>query len=88
LKACFDFLRSIKACFILKCQDHSRLSYGAASASIRYPIARLLIESVVVSADAVSIAWRDAGRAELAREVRPDGIGAELLELEAEGADA
>ena len=51
-------------------------------------IARLLIESVVVSADAVSIALRDAGWAELAREMRPDGIGAELLALEAEGADA
>ena len=51
-------------------------------------IARLLIESVVVSADAVSIAWRDAGWAELAREMRPDGIGAELLELASEGADA
>ncbi len=51
-------------------------------------IARLLIESVVVSAAAVSIAWRDAGWAELARDLRPGGIGAELLELEAEGADA
>ena len=51
-------------------------------------IARLLVESVVVSADAVCIAWRDAGWAELAREMRPGGIGAELLELEAEGADA
>lgn len=51
-------------------------------------IARLRIESVVVSADAVSIARRDAGWAELAREMRPDGIGAELLELEAEGVDA
>ena len=51
-------------------------------------IGRLLIESLVVSADAVSIAWRDAGWAELAREMRPDGIGAELLELEAEGAAA
>ncbi|HQY71165.1 MAG TPA: recombinase family protein [Pseudomonadales bacterium] len=49
-------------------------------------IARLLIESVVVSEQAVSIVWRDAGWAELAREMRPDGIGAELLELEAEGA--
>ncbi|MCG3187358.1 MAG: hypothetical protein IOMNBAOH_01969 [Rhodocyclaceae bacterium] len=51
-------------------------------------IARLLIESVVVSQEAVSIVWRDAGWAELAREMRPDGIGAELRELEAEGADA
>ncbi len=51
-------------------------------------IARLLIEAVVVSADAVSIAWRDAGWAELAREMHPGCIGAELLELEAEGADA
>jgi DNA invertase Pin-like site-specific DNA recombinase len=51
-------------------------------------IARLLIESVVVSEQAVSIVWRDAGWAELARELRPGGIGAELLELEAQGADA
>jgi hypothetical protein len=51
-------------------------------------IARLLIESVVVSQEAVSIVWRDAGWAELARELRLDGIGAELLELEAQGADA
>jgi DNA invertase Pin-like site-specific DNA recombinase len=51
-------------------------------------IARLLIESVVVNQEAVSIVWRDAGWAELARELRPDGIGAELLELEAQGADA
>lgn len=51
-------------------------------------IARLLIESVVVSEQAVSIIWRDAGWAELARELRPDGIGAELRELEAEGAVA
>ena len=52
------------------------------------PIARFLIESVVVSEQAVSIVRRDAGWAGLARERRPDGIGAELLELEAEGADA
>ncbi|MEK0086133.1 recombinase family protein [Benzoatithermus flavus] len=51
-------------------------------------ITRLLIESVVVSQEAVSIVWRDAGWAELAREMRPDGIGAELRELEAEGAAA
>jgi len=51
-------------------------------------IARLLIESVVVSEQAVSIVWRDAGWVELAREMRPDGIGAELQELEAEGAGA
>lgn len=51
-------------------------------------IARLLIESVVVSEQAVSIVWRDAGWADLARELRPDGIGAELLETEAEGAAA
>ena len=51
-------------------------------------IARLLIESVVVSEQAVSIVWRDAGWADLARELRPDGIGAELRELEAEGAAA
>ncbi len=51
-------------------------------------IARLLIESVVVSEQAVSIVWCDAGWGELAREMRPDGIGAELQELEAEGADA
>lgn len=49
-------------------------------------IARLLIASVVVSEQAVSIVWRDAGWLDLARELRPDGIGAELLELEAEGA--
>lgn len=51
-------------------------------------ITRLLIDSVVVSESAVSIVWRDAGWADLARERRPDGIGAELLELEAEGAGA
>lgn len=51
-------------------------------------IARLLIESVVVSEQAVSIAWRDAGWADLAQELCPDGIGAELRELEAEGAAA
>ena len=51
-------------------------------------ITRLLIESVVVSEQAVSIVWRDAGWADLARELRPDGIGAELRELEAEGAVA
>lgn len=51
-------------------------------------IARLLIESVVVSEQAVSIIWRDAGRADLAREMRQDGIGAELRDLEAEGAVA
>jgi hypothetical protein len=51
-------------------------------------IARLLIESVVVSQEAVSIVWRDAGWAELARELRPDDIGAELLELQAQGAYA
>jgi hypothetical protein len=38
-------------------------------------IARLPIESVVVSQEAVSIVWRGAGGAELARELRPDGIG-------------
>lgn len=51
-------------------------------------IARLLIETVVVSAHAVSIVWRGAGWAELARELRPDGIGAERREPEAEGAAA
>lgn len=51
-------------------------------------IARLPIESVVVGEQAVSIIWRDAGWADLARELRPDGIGAELRELEGEGAVA
>jgi site-specific DNA recombinase len=51
-------------------------------------VTRLLIESVVVSEQAVSFVWRDAGWAGLAREQRPDGIGAELRELEAEGAAA
>ncbi len=51
-------------------------------------IARRLIESAVVGRQAVSIVWCDAGWAELARELRPDGIGAELQELEAEGAGA
>lgn len=51
-------------------------------------IARMLIESVVGSEQAVSIVWRDAGWADLARELRPDGIGAELRELVAEGAVA
>lgn len=51
-------------------------------------IARLLIESVVVGEQAVPIVWRDAGWADLARELLPDGIGAELRELDTEGAAA
>lgn len=54
----------------------------------RQRIARLLIESVVVSEQAVSVVWRDAGWADLARELRPDGIGAERRALEAERAVA
>lgn len=45
-------------------------------------IAQLLIKRVVVGAEAVSIVWHDAGWAELATELRPGGIGAELRELE------
>ncbi len=45
-------------------------------------IAQLLIKKVVVSAEAVSIVWHDAGWAELATELRPGSIGAELRELE------
>lgn len=48
----------------------------------------MLIESVVVSEQAVTIVWRDARWGDLAQELRPDGIGAELLELEVEGAAA
>jgi hypothetical protein len=45
-------------------------------------IAQLLIKKVVVGAQAVSIVWHDAGWAELATELRPGSIGAELRELE------
>jgi hypothetical protein len=45
-------------------------------------IARLLIKKVVVGAEAASIVWHDVGWAELARELKPVGIGAKLQELE------
>lgn len=45
-------------------------------------IAHLLIQKVVVGAEAVSIVWHDVGWAELAAELRPNSIGAELKELE------
>src|SRR5690606_17938775 len=51
----------------------------------RQRIARLLIERVVISESAVSIVWREAGWAELAGELMPGTIGAELRELETEG---
>lgn len=45
-------------------------------------IAHLLIQKVVVDAEAMSIVWHDVGWAELAAELRPGTIGAELKELE------
>ncbi|WP_265287320.1 hypothetical protein [Verminephrobacter eiseniae] len=49
-------------------------------------IAQLLIKKVVISAESVSIVWSDAGWMELAAELRPGGIGAELREMEEESA--
>lgn len=45
-------------------------------------LAQLLIERVVMVADGLEIEWRDLGWEQLAYELTPGTIGAELLELE------
>ena len=45
-------------------------------------LAQLLIERVVMVADGLEIEWRDLGWEQLAHELAPGTIGAELLELE------
>lgn len=47
-------------------------------------LAQLLIERVVLGDDGLEIVWRDLGWQELAMDLLPDTIGAELQELEAE----
>ena len=48
----------------------------------RHRLAQLLIERVVMGADGMEIVWRDIGWQELAAELLPGTIGAELQELE------
>jgi len=45
-------------------------------------LAHLLIERVVMVADGLEIEWRDLGWEQLADELAPGTIGAELRELE------
>jgi DNA invertase Pin-like site-specific DNA recombinase len=49
-------------------------------------LAQLLIERVVLAENGLEILWRDIGWRELAADLLPGSIGAELQELEAEGA--
>lgn len=49
-------------------------------------LAQLLIERVVLAENGLEILWRDIGWRELATDLFPGSIGAELQELEAEGA--
>ncbi|CAH0445457.1 hypothetical protein LMG9673_04638 [Ralstonia pseudosolanacearum] len=46
-------------------------------------LAQLLIERVVIADGGLEIVWRDAGWAQLAGELLPGTIGAELQEWEA-----
>jgi len=48
----------------------------------QHRLAQLLIERVVMGADGMEIVWRDIGWQELAAELLPGTIGAELQELE------
>lgn len=45
-------------------------------------IARLLIERVQMLSDGIDIQWRESGWVELAGELAPAMIGAEMLEME------
>ncbi|MEN9490678.1 MAG: DNA-invertase hin [Pseudomonadota bacterium] len=49
-------------------------------------LAQLLIERVLLAENGLEILWRDIGWRELAADLLPGSIGAELQELEAEGA--
>ena len=49
-------------------------------------LAQLLIERVVLAESGLEIRWRDIGWRELAADLLPGSIGAELQELEVEGA--
>ncbi len=49
-------------------------------------LAQLLIERVVLAENGLEILWRDIGWRELAGDLLPGTIGAELQELETEGA--
>lgn len=48
----------------------------------QHRLAQLLIERVVMGADGMEIVWRDIGWHELAAELLPGSIGAELQEME------
>lgn len=48
----------------------------------RQRIVQLLVERVTLREEGIEITWRDTGWHALASEMRPDTIGAELLEME------
>lgn len=52
----------------------------------RQRIVQLLIERVTLREEGIEITWRESGWHTLASEMRPNTIGAELLELEQEEA--
>ncbi len=53
------------------------------SAVFRGRLVNLLIDRVVRLSDGIDIVWREVGWKELAGELAPESIGAEMLEMEA-----